>query len=194
MPKIKFTKKDIIKATYEIMKQEGIKNISARKIASKFKGSTAPIYANFSTIEELKDEIIRLAEEKLNEYLNAIYTDKTEVERKILNNAIGFVVFAREEKELFRAIFLDGAKGFETLFNETMESLLKEEVLMVSFPTLTYENAKMAVMRLWYWAFGYATLVCIGSIKDETNEDIERKIIDIADHFKKLYGFEEETQ
>ena len=38
MPKIKFTKKDIIKATYEIMKQEGIKNISARKIASKFKG------------------------------------------------------------------------------------------------------------------------------------------------------------
>ena len=76
MPKIKFTKKDIIKATYEIMKQEGIKNISARKIASKFKGSTAPIYANFSTIEELKDEIIRLAEEKLNEYLNAIYTDK----------------------------------------------------------------------------------------------------------------------
>ena len=89
---------------------------------------------------------------------------------------------------------MDGAKGFETLFNETMESLLKEEVLMVSFPTLTYENAKMAVMRLWYWAFGYATLVCIGSIKDETNEDIERKIIDIADHFKKLYGFEEETQ
>ena len=165
MPRVKFTKKDILKATYDIMKQDGIQNISARKIANKFKGSTAPIYANFSTIEELKDEIVKLAEDKLKEYLYGNYS-----ERKLMNGAIGFIVFAREE------------------------TLLKEEVLMVSFPTLTYENAKMAVMRLWYWAFGYATLVCIGSIKDETNEDIERKIIDIADHFKKLYGFEEETQ
>ena len=56
-----------------------------------------------------------MVEEKLNEYLNAIYTDKTEVERKILNNAIGFVVFAREEKELYRAIFLDGSKGFKKI-------------------------------------------------------------------------------
>ena len=31
-------------------------------------------------------------------------------------------------------------------------------------------------------------------MKNETNEEIERKIIDIADHFKKLYGFEEESQ
>ena len=107
-----------------------------------------------------------------------------------MNGAIGFILFAREEKELFRAIFLDGAKGFETLFNETMESLLKEEVLMVSFPTLTYETAKMAVRRLWYWTFGYATLTCVGSMKNETNEEIERKIIDIADQFRKLYGVE----
>ena len=143
MPKIKFTKKDIIKATYEIMKQEGIKNISARKIASKFKGSTAPIYANFSTIEELKDEIIRLAEEKLNEYLNAIYTDKTEVERKILNNAIGFVVFAREEKELYRAIFLDGSKGFKALFEETITKLLTKEELLKSFPLTRSEERRV---------------------------------------------------
>lgn len=189
MPRVKFTKKDILKATYDIMKQDGIQNISARKIANKFKGSTAPIYANFSTIEELKDEIIKLAEDKLKEYLYGNYS-----ERKLMNGAIGFILFAREEKELFRAIFLDGAKGFETLFNETMESLLKEEVLMVSFPTLTYETAKMAVRRLWYWAFGYATLTCVGSMKNETNEEIERKILDIADQFRKLYGIEEESQ
>ena len=147
------------------------------------------IIDNFSTIEELKDEIIKLAEDKLKEYLYGNYS-----ERKLMNGAIGFILFAREEKELFRAIFLDGAKGFETLFNETMESLLKEEVLMVSFPTLTYETAKMAVRRLWYWAFGYATLTCVGSMKNETNEEIERKILDIADQFRKLYGVEEESQ
>ena len=59
MPKVKFTREDILKATYDILKQEGIKNISARKIAHKFKGSTAPIYANFKTIDELKEIILR---------------------------------------------------------------------------------------------------------------------------------------
>ena len=190
MPKIKFTKKDIIKATYEIMKQEGIKNISARKIASKFKGSTAPIYANFSTIEELKDEIIRLAEEKLNEYLNAIYTDKTEVERKILNNAIGFVVFARAEPDLYRALFLAGSKGFKALFEETITKLLTKEELLKSFPQLPEEEAKLSVLRLWYFLYGYATLVCTNAIMDQTNEVIENRILDIAKHFRQLHGLD----
>ena len=62
MPRVKFTKKDILKATYDIMKQDGIQNISARKIANKFKGSTAPIYANFSTIEEENGDIKKAEE------------------------------------------------------------------------------------------------------------------------------------
>ena len=31
-------------------------------------------------------------------------------------------------------------------------------------------------------------------MKNETNEEIERKILDIADQFRKLYGVEEESQ
>ena len=41
-------------------------------------------------IDELKDEIIGMAEEKLKEYLYKNYS-----ERKLLNGAIGFVVLAR---------------------------------------------------------------------------------------------------
>ncbi|RRD38959.1 TetR/AcrR family transcriptional regulator [Leptotrichia sp. OH3620_COT-345] len=190
MPKVKFTKKDIIKATYEIMKYEGIKNISARKIAGKFKGSTAPIYANFSTIEELKEEIVKLAEDKLNEYLSKVYSEKGNSERKILNNAIGFIVFAREEKELYRAIFLDGSKGFKALFDETITRLLSKEELLKSFPQLPEEEAKMSVMRLWYFLYGYGTLVCTNAITDQTNEVIEDRILDIAKHFKALHGLD----
>ena len=103
MPKIKFTKKDIVKATYEIMKNEGIKNISARKIASKFKGSTAPIYANFSTIEELKEEIIKLAEEKLDEYLNGHYSDKWEEDRKILTYSNRICCICERRKRIIQS-------------------------------------------------------------------------------------------
>ena len=187
MPKIKFTKNDILNAAYDVMKQNGIKHISARRIAEKFKGSTAPIYANFSTIDELKKEVIRMAEEKLNEYLYSDYTG-----RELFDAAMGFIKFARDEKELFRAIFLDAAEGFSDLFNKTMNSLLKEEIVLKSFPKLSFTQAKDGIERLWVHLFGYATLVFVSTNpENETNEVIEDKINGITDYFKEVHSLKE---
>ena len=187
MPKIKFTKNDILNAAYDVMKQNGIKHISARKIADKFKGSTAPIYANFSTIDELKKEVIRMAEEKLNEYLYRDYTG-----RELFDAAMGFIKFARDEKELFRAIFLDAAEGFSDLFDKTMRALLKEEIVLKSFPKLSFTQAKDGIERLWVHLFGYATLVFVSTNpENETNEVIEDKINGITDYFKEVHSLKE---
>ena len=97
MAKVKFTRENIINATYELMKQDGIRNISARKIAKKLKGSTAPIYAHFSNLEILKEEIIEIAKSNFSKYITKEYTD-----RKMLNVAMGIALFAREENELFK--------------------------------------------------------------------------------------------
>lgn len=183
MPKVKFTREDILKATYDIMKQEGIKNISARKIANKFKGFTAPIYANFKTIDELKDEIISMAEDRFKSYLYRNY-----VGREIFDAALGFIQFARDEKELFRAMFLDAADGFKELYDETMDFLLQEKILMKSFPELTYEQAKESLERLWTYLFGYATLVFINpNSKEETDNKIVENLEDISSYFKEVY-------
>lgn len=187
MPKIKFTKNDILNAAYDVMKQNGIKHISARRIAEKFKGSTAPIYANFSTIDELKKEVIRMAEEKLNEYLYRDYTG-----RELFDAAMGFIKFARDEKELFRAIFLDAAEGFSDLFDKTMRVLLKEEIVLKSFPKLSFTQAKDGIERLWVHLFGYATLVFVSTNpENETNEVIEDKINGITDYFKEVHSLKE---
>ena len=138
MPKVKFTKEIIVEAAYELMKIEGFNNLSVRKIAKYLKSSTAPIYFNFNTVDDLKEEIIILSKEKLKKYLYGNYS-----ERKLLNSAVGFVAFAREERELFRAIFLDGAERFKELYDETLNTLLTEEILMVSFPKLTFQEAKL---------------------------------------------------
>lgn len=184
MPKVKFTKKDILNATYEIIKQDGINSISARKIAAKFKGSTAPIYANFKTIEELKNEVVQISEQKLKEYLY-----KNHSGREMYDASIGFIKFARDEKELFRAIFLDASEGFSALFNETMDILLKEKIVLKSFPDITFEMVKAGVEQLWINIFGYATLVFANSSSKEeiTDEIIEKKVTEIADNFKEIH-------
>ena len=72
MPRLKFTKEIVVEAGYELMKKEGFQNVSVRKIANYLKCSTAPIYFNFRTIDELKEEIINVCKEKLKKYLYGI--------------------------------------------------------------------------------------------------------------------------
>ena len=179
MSRLRFTKEVVIEAGYELMKKEGFQNISVRKIANYLKCSTAPIYFNFSTVDELKEEIINMCKEKLKKYLYGNYS-----ERKILSGAIGFVIFAREEKELFRTIFLDTTERFEKLYEETLNALLTIE----SFPALKEEEAKKVVNDIWYFLFGYATMLSTklddDYRKNETNEIIERKITKIVNYFK----------
>ena len=183
MSRLRFTKEVVIEAGYELMKKEGFQNISVRKIANYLKCSTAPIYFNFSTVDELKEEIINVCKEKLKKYLYGNYS-----ERKILSGAIGFVIFAREEKELFKTIFLDTTERFEKLYEQTLKALLTKENLMESFPALKEEDAKKAVDKIWYFLFGYATMLCTrlddNYRKNETNEVIEGKIEEIVKHFK----------
>lgn len=183
MSRLKFTKEVVIEAGYELMKKEGFQNISVRKIANYLKCSTAPIYFNFSTVDELKEEIINVCKEKLKKYLYGNYS-----ERKILSGAIGFAIFAREEKELFRTIFLDTTERFEKLYEVTLREFLTKENLLESFPALEEEEAKNVINKIWYFLFGYATLLCTrlddNYRKNETNEVIENKISDIVKHFK----------
>ena len=128
-----------------------------------------------------------MAEEKLNEYLYRDYTG-----REIFDAAMGFIKFARDEKELFRAIFLDAAEGFSDLFNKTMQVLLKEEIVLKSFPNLSFTQAKDGIERLWVHLFGYATLVFVSTNPEkETNEVIEEKINGISDYFKEVHSLKE---
>lgn len=101
MPKVKFDREEIINTTFELLKNDGIRGINARNIAKKMKSSTAPIYAHFENIAVLKKEVINMAKDVLVNYLERMYTD-----RKMLNTAMGVVIFAREQKELYRSIFL----------------------------------------------------------------------------------------
>ena len=93
MPKVKFDREEIINTTFELLKNDGIRGISARNIAKKMKSSTAPIYAHFENIAVLKKEVINMAKDVLVNYLERMYTD-----RKMLNTAMGVVIFAREQK------------------------------------------------------------------------------------------------
>lgn len=174
MAKVKFTRENIINATYELMKQDGIRNISARKIAKKLKGSTAPIYAHFSNLEILKEEIIEIAKSNFSKYITKEYTD-----RKMLNVAMGIALFAREESELFKSIFLID-DNFKDLFDVVVKEVIEESKLDDRFEGYSDNKREKIILQIWYYVHGYSTLICTGFLKNQTNAMIEENILDLT--------------
>jgi len=58
-PRKKFSKEDIITAAFDIAKEEGFDAITIRKVAKKLGSSIAPIYVNFTNVEELIQEVVQ---------------------------------------------------------------------------------------------------------------------------------------
>ena len=58
VPKIKFTREQVIEAAFGIARKEGINGITMRKIAKKMGSSVAPIYVNFKNVDELNEALI----------------------------------------------------------------------------------------------------------------------------------------
>ncbi|MFZ1300399.1 MAG: TetR/AcrR family transcriptional regulator [Leptotrichiaceae bacterium] len=174
MAKVKFTRENIVNATYDLMKQEGMKNISARKIAKKLKGSTAPIYAHFSNLEILKEEVIEIAKSNFSKYVNKEYT-----EREMLNIAMGIAVFAREERELFKSIFLMD-DDFKDLFDVVVKDVVEKSKDDERFEGFNDEKIEKIILQIWYYVHGYSTLICTVFLRNQTNEKIQQKILELT--------------
>lgn len=51
------TKEDILRAAFEILKEEGAGQVTARKLAAKANCSTQPIFRVYSNMEKLMEEL-----------------------------------------------------------------------------------------------------------------------------------------
>ncbi len=100
--KPQFSAEDIVLAAIELVRDKGLAGLSAPAVAEKMGCSTMPIYSHFKNMQALEDEIVKKAWERVNRYQTDSYTGDVWVDQ-----AIGYVRFAREEKHLFKCL-LDG--------------------------------------------------------------------------------------
>ncbi len=175
MPKkVTFTKEIVFKKAFEVFDKQGLDVITARSLAKELKASPAPIYSNYESIDELKEELITVAKDRFIEYIQKPYTDLT-----FLNIGMGICIFARENKSLFSSIFLR-EQSFTDLKNRfknlTSEEIKKDE----RFMSLPREFSYEVELDCWMYAHGYATMIATGFFKDPTNDEIKDKIMNGA--------------
>ena len=153
-PKIKVTKEDIIKASIELTRSGGEQAINARTLAALLNCSTQPIFSNFASMDELQRATIHACYDIYQDYL------KREVERgeypKYKAFGMAYIRFAKEEKELFRLLFMCDRKGKDLIptkdFDESVEMIMQTS-------GVSRETAMLLHLEMWTFVHGIATMM-----------------------------------
>jgi AcrR family transcriptional regulator len=97
--KTQFSAEDIITAAFDLVTEKGLDGLSAPSVAEKMGCSTMPIYSHFKNMQALEDEVIQKAWTLVMEYESRQYTGDDWIDQ-----AMGYVLFARDERNLFKSM------------------------------------------------------------------------------------------
>lgn len=168
--KITITKDYIVNTAFQMVKQEGIEQVTARKLAAKAECSTQPIFRAYENMEELYQELFRKTNAYFTFYCERVPKDQSE---PFVNLAYAYIQFAKEERNLFRFLFLpDRSYG-----KSTYEILNGEKGIVVS----EFEKAKKDGCRnvgdlftkLWIFVHGAACMTITGDYDLNEEETIK---------------------
>ena len=177
MPPIrKFKREDIIDTAYNIVKDEGFESINARRIAKEMGCSIQPIFHNFATMNELNKAVYDMISDKCREYMIK-HSDK---ERSYKEMGLGYISFAKDYPEFFKAIFMQKTDLDAESF--IMSDFIADDIIKVgqSFTGYDYEEQKKFHVKVWIFTHGIACLLATRTVKF-TDEEIEELLVSTVD-------------
>lgn len=153
-PKKKYSRRSILSAAVETVRESGAENLNTRTVAARLGCSTQPILYYFSSIELLKREIFRAADDYHTEYITKIegsgkYTLK--------DTALRYIQFAVDEKNLFRFLFLSEYAKDNCFLNAASTEDFTEFVPLLRFRAdISREEACGILKQMFMLIHGYA--------------------------------------
>lgn len=181
-PKKVFSREDVVRAAFEVVQQvgidQGLKILSARRVAERLGASTAPVYSYFDSMAELGQEVVRNARKLYLQYVNRSYTDQP-----ILNMAIGTVLFAREQRELFlRSMFFEKDE-IQDIARTQQAAFQKEIARDRTLAGLSRAQVENIILQMRIFTQGLATLVCFDLMGDISRQAIDETLSGAASAF-----------
>lgn len=182
-PKFKFTKEAIVDCAFNIVRENGIEELTARALASSLGTSTKVIFGQFEGMGELTESVITKARELYYFYVLEGFKD----EIKFRGLGVQYVEFARCEPKLFKLLFMN--KDTKGTHYEKVRPTISEnfDEILASMETdfsVDRELAKKLFNHLFIYTHGIATM-CADGVCDLNREEIEGRVNEV---FTALYN------
>jgi len=154
-PKFKFTKEQIIKSAFKLVRESGWKALTTRSLAGELGSSARPIYSFFNSMVELEEEVSKKGVDLLYGYMIPERTGDP-----WHDHGIGYVLFAQNEKCLFRSLNDDDHIKYFKAQGETIWKTLTESLSdYPPFKGLREEQIYQIQLTRWLLAHGLAVQV-----------------------------------
>ena len=187
-PKVRITKDDILSCALDMVREGGAQTLNARNVANALGCSTQPIFSNFETMEKLQNAVIEKAYEL---YLSFLKND-AESGKYPTYKAFGmaYIRFAKEERELFKLLFMRDRNCEETSFTEDFSASVD---MIMSSVGISRERATLMHLEMWTCVHGIATMI-VTSFLDLEWELISDMLSDVYHGIKERHLSAEEAK
>lgn len=183
-PKIQFTKGDLLHTAFTITRIQGIDALNARAIARALGCSTQPIFRAFHSMDEIKQEMLRMAMDSYSAYITKS-TDKAPV--PYLGAGMAYILFAQEERELFKLLFMRDRVSTGSLSDQNDVTLEYVIDLVMQSTGFAREVALDFHNHLWIFTHGLASMIATRFLILR-REDAMRLLRDQYQATRKLFG------
>ena len=171
--KKQITKENILDAALEIVRKSGIEALNMRSLAQACNCSTQPIYLSFANSEQLKYELAIKTVNFFNAFIENVIKSGKYLEYKSVG--MGYILFAKEEPNLFKFILMNEGEKKQGLEEMTVETSV--QIIMRNYG-ITHAQAYRLHIEMWLFVHGVATM-CMNGYLGEDMQGISDMVTDV---------------
>ncbi len=164
--KFMFTKEEILNAAVNLTRERGFDAVTARALGKKLGASSQPVFSYFDNMSDVQKAVIAVANELYQSYLKNDMSSGKYPPYKA--SGMAYIRFAREEKELFKLLFMrdrtDEEKAFKSDETDDLVQLVRLQV------DIDEESAQRFYLEMWAYVHGIATMIATNFF--DWNEDL----------------------
>jgi AcrR family transcriptional regulator len=160
-PKQKFTREEIIAASLNITRREGITGVTARGLGAELNSSARPIFTVFKNMEEVQQQTIKVAKAIYNEYIQKGLSEIPAFK----GVGIAYIHFSKNEPKLFQLLFMTEKNGSSPELSDILPVIDENSnriLESVQEYGMSKEKSYKLYQYLWLFTHGIATLYATG--------------------------------
>lgn len=152
--KFMFTREEVLAAALNLVREQGIAAVTARGLGEKLGSSSKPIFSLFENMEDVLSAVMKAADNLYQNYLKEDMTSGKYPPYKA--SGMAYIRFAKEEKELFKLLFMRDRSRENTDNKEENKQLLE---LIQQNLGINEEEAYLFHLEMWIYVHGMATML-----------------------------------
>lgn len=164
------TKRYLMDTAFLMAKQEGLENVTARKLATKAGCSTQPIFRLYENMEDLWKEIF----EQACDFYSFYYEKSNRVgDEPFVNLGYAYIKFAQDEPNLFKMLFLSDNRFDKSFYEILNGSKGVVGIEMGKAKNAGATNAGDLFTKMWIFIHGAACMSITGDYDLGDDDTIE---------------------